>query len=119
MRACYYPNGPHDDDKCLDFRDRWINESTCESNETDFGNMTTRDMLVSMGCLALFEIDLKMAGWCLTELLLCLYDFVEDKYILLHELDYVKTRDDIIKMMEDFKKCVGTTEHQMPKGFVP
>ncbi|XP_037499275.1 uncharacterized protein LOC119373324 [Rhipicephalus sanguineus] len=83
--------------------------------------MTKKDMVVSLGCFALFAITQQIAGTCvdanlLTDLLLCQHDYVDNKYLLLQELDNVKTRDDIIKMMEDFKSCVGTTPDQVPPG---
>ncbi|KAL1426213.1 hypothetical protein MTO96_018470 [Rhipicephalus appendiculatus] len=123
MRACFYPNGPHDDEKCKYFQDRWLNKTASDkSGDSEFGNMTKKDLVVSLGCFALFTFNEHMAEMCvdanlLTDLLLCQYDFVDDKYLLLQELDNVKTRDDIVKMMEDFKNCVGTTPDELPEGY--
>ncbi|XP_037577125.2 uncharacterized protein LOC119459409 [Dermacentor silvarum] len=93
-------------------------------NAQGLDGMSKKDIVVSLGCFALYTFSQQMADPCvdanlLTELLLCQYDYMEDKHLLLREFNNVKSREEIIKMMEDLKNCMGTTPDpvlQEPNG---
>ncbi|XP_075556444.1 uncharacterized protein LOC142588513 isoform X5 [Dermacentor variabilis] len=86
QRACFLPNGPQHKEKCEEFENHWVNRT---GGRKDKPSPNDDHML--------------------TELLLCQYDYTEDKDLLLREFNNVKSREDIVKMMEDLKNCMGTT----------
>lgn len=120
-RACFLPNGPQHKEKCEEFENHWVNRTGGGKDEPSpnydhmgLDGMSKKDIVVSLGCFALYTFSQQMADPCvdanlLTELLLCQYDYMEDKHLLLREFNNVKSREDIIKMMEDLKNCMGTT----------
>ncbi|XP_054927633.2 uncharacterized protein [Dermacentor andersoni] len=121
QRACFLPNGPQHKEKCEEFENHWVNRTGGRKdkpspNDDHMGldGMSKRDIVASLGCFALYTFSQQMADPCvdanlLTELLLCQYDYTEDKDLLLREFNNVKSREDIVKMMEDLKNCMGTT----------
>ncbi|XP_075556443.1 uncharacterized protein LOC142588513 isoform X4 [Dermacentor variabilis] len=80
QRACFLPNGPQHKEKCEEFENHWVNRT---GGRKDKPSPNDDHML--------------------TELLLCQYDYTEDKDLLLREFNNVKSREDIVKMMEDLK----------------
>ncbi|XP_075556439.1 uncharacterized protein LOC142588513 isoform X1 [Dermacentor variabilis] len=115
QRACFLPNGPQHKEKCEEFENHWVNRTGGRKdkpspNDDHMGldGMSKRDIVASLGCFALYTFSQQMADPCvdanlLTELLLCQYDYTEDKDLLLREFNNVKSREDIVKMMEDLK----------------
>ncbi|XP_070377635.1 uncharacterized protein [Dermacentor albipictus] len=121
QRACFLPNGPQHKERCEEFENHWVNRTgggkdkpSPNDDHKGLDGMSKKDIVASLGCFALYTFSQQMADPCvdanlLTELLLCQYDYTEDKDLLLREFNNVKSREDIVKMMEDLKNCMGTT----------
>ncbi|XP_077524271.1 uncharacterized protein LOC144135493 [Amblyomma americanum] len=122
QRACLLADGPQNAKDCEAFVKRWVNKTEEENRKMNpkvdheaFGNMSKKDVLVTIGCYAMYTFAQQMWDTCvdanlLTDLLLCQYDNLEDKEIFLKEFHNVKERQDLIDFMEDLKKCAGTVE---------
>ncbi|XP_070377637.1 uncharacterized protein [Dermacentor albipictus] len=115
QRACFLPNGPQHKERCEEFENHWVNRTgggkdkpSPNDDHKGLDGMSKKDIVASLGCFALYTFSQQMADPCvdanlLTELLLCQYDYTEDKDLLLREFNNVKSREDIVKMMEDLK----------------
>lgn len=122
-RECLRTKGPQNNESCNAFEQRWLNKSDAKilrSNiTTTMEGVSKKDVVVTIGCYGLYTFSQEMIGACadpklLLDLLLCQYDYLDNKTVILSQFHNVKTRDDIINWMSDFKKCIGTTSYPPP-----
>lgn len=122
-RECLRTKGPQNNESCNAFEQRWLNKSDAKSFRsnitTTMEGVSKKDVVVTIGCYGMYTFAQEMIGACadpklLLDLLLCQYDYLENKTAILNQFHNVKTRDDIINWMSDFKKCIGTTSYPPP-----